>query len=80
MDVIGMILQWAGIIGMIVTGLWLLILQFQTSILWGLACIFVPFVALIWLVLNWEDGKVPFLFSLLFGALFIGGTFMIGSI
>lgn len=80
MELIGMILQWAGIIGLFVTALWLLILQFQTSIFWGLACIFIPFVSLIWLILHWEDGKMPFLYSLLFAVVFFGGMFMGGNI
>lgn len=32
--------------------------------LWGLGSIFVPFVSLVWLVMNWEEGKDPFLKSL----------------
>jgi hypothetical protein len=57
----------------------MLILQFQTSIFWGLACIFIPFVALLWLVMYWEDGKYPFLYSLGFAVLIFAGTFMAGD-
>ena len=79
METLGMIIMVIGAIGLFGCSLWMLVLQFQTSILWGLGCIFIPFVALIWLVLNWDEGKMPFLFSLVFGAIMIGGMFMSGD-
>ena len=35
--------------------------------LWGLASVFVPFVSIVWVVLNWEEGKRPFLKTFVFG-------------
>lgn len=53
----------------LIGGLWLLIVAFRTSILWGLAC-FIPFVSLIFVFTHWEESKAPFLTSLL-GAILI---------
>ena len=53
-----------GLALLLISGIWLLILSFQTSILWGLACLFIPFVSLIFVVMHWDDAKKPFLISL----------------
>jgi hypothetical protein len=49
----------------IVAGIWFLVVAFKTSILWGLGCLIVPFVSLIFLFMHWEAAKKPFLWSLL---------------
>ncbi len=79
MEILGSILMVVGGLGALACGIWMLILQFQSSILWGLACIFVPFVALIWLAIYWEDGKYPFLYALGFYVLLFGGSYMAGQ-
>jgi hypothetical protein len=38
---------------------------FKTSVLWGLGCLIVPFVSLIFVFLHWQAAKAPFLWSLL---------------
>ncbi len=78
-EIVGNILLGIGFIGAVICALWMLILQFQTSIFWGLACLFIPLVALLWLVMYWEDGKYPFLYSLGFLVLIFAGTFMAGD-
>ena len=64
-----------GIIAMIVSfisGIWLLVLAFQKSVVWGLLCLFVPFPCmLIFAATNWEKAKVPFLISIVSSGLFI---------
>ena len=49
----------------LIYGFILLIRAFQAGILWGLGYIFVPFVALIFIIVHWDDAKSPFLKSLL---------------
>ena len=49
----------------IVAGIWLLVVAFKTSILWGLGSLIVPFVGLIFVIMHWEAAKKPFLWSLL---------------
>ncbi|MCM8537077.1 MAG: hypothetical protein NE334_14150 [Lentisphaeraceae bacterium] len=46
-------------------GLWMLFEAFKESILWGLACLFLPFAGLLFLVLHWQVAKAPFLLGLL---------------
>lgn len=69
------LLFYAGVIVSIIGGLWLLIMAFQTSVLWGLACLFIPFVSLIFVFTHWEEAKPAFLTSLGGAALvFFAGT------
>jgi hypothetical protein len=35
----------------------------QKGILWGLGCLMVPLIALIYVALNWKTMKTPFLFQ-----------------
>lgn len=39
---------------------WLLVVAFQTHILWGLACLFLPFATLIFGILHWNRAAKPF--------------------
>ena len=79
MELLGNAIMVVGMIGAVLCGLWLLVAQFQTSILWGLACIFIPFASLVWLVSYWEDGKAPFLLSLGFAGLIVVGVLIAGG-
>jgi hypothetical protein len=59
----------------IVGGLWLLIAAFSTSLLWGLACLFLWPSAIAYTFLHWKDAKNPFLVQLLgFGILLLSGV------
>ena len=44
----------------IVGTLWLLMVIFKESILWGLGCLFLPFVGLIFLLKHWSVARKPF--------------------
>ncbi|MEQ9497006.1 MAG: hypothetical protein RIT81_09105 [Deltaproteobacteria bacterium] len=74
----------AGRIGLLVIGflfmlvamgaqLWLYVLAFQESVLWGIGSIMVPFVSLVFAIMFWDVTKKPFLISL--GSSFVGGLF-----
>lgn len=61
-----------GIAILVITGIiafaaniWLVIVAFQRSVLWGIAALFVPFAALVFAIMYWRDAKTPFLISLL---------------
>lgn len=56
--IIGLIIFLAGSIGF-------LIAAFRAGILWGLSCMFLPFVSLIFLFLHWKIAAKPFLISIL---------------
>ena len=60
---VGMLLMAVGGIVMLVFGIMVLIKAFQTSVLWGLGSLFVPFVILIFVIKNWDDTKKPFLYA-----------------
>ena len=52
-------------IGMVfIGGIGLLIAAFRESILWGLGCLFLSPVSLIFLILHWRDAKNPFFLQL----------------
>jgi len=67
---LGVIGMWAGLLLMLVGGLFFLIAAFRTSILWGLAVMFLPVVPLIFLIVHWHRAKGPF-FLQLWGILFV---------
>jgi len=77
MEILGFALIIIGIIIGFVFGIQLLILAFQTSVLWGLGYIFVPFVALIFIIMHWNETKTPFLRSLIAFPLYIIGALLI---
>jgi len=76
MDILGMILFGLGALGSFVFGIWLLITAFQKHVLWGLAYIFLPFAAIVFVCMNWDRAGKPFLLGLLATAALIGGIFM----
>lgn len=47
-----MILLAVGFIISVVAGIWFLVVAFKQSVLWGLGCLFVPFVSLIFLIIH----------------------------
>ncbi len=60
---------WLGIIVIaclvsIAAGVWLLVLAFRENVGWGLACLFIPFAALAFVLKFWDEAKKPFLYSL----------------
>jgi len=51
--------------------LWFLVAAFRESIWWGLGCLFIPIVQLIFLIMHWQAAKKPFFLQLLGIALII---------
>jgi uncharacterized membrane protein len=58
------ILAYIGIFIVIIGGIGFLIAAFKTSIIWGLACILVSPVSIIYLILHWSEAKNPFFLQL----------------
>ena len=56
---------WIGLGIMFIGGIGFLIAAFRASIWWGLGCLLIPFVNLIFLFLHWQDARNPFLLQLL---------------
>jgi hypothetical protein len=57
----------------LLSSLLFLVAAFNTNTLWGLGCIFVPFVSLLFLVLNWDVAKRPFIANIIGTVLMLGG-------
>ena len=69
-------LAYLGVILFIIGGIGTLIAAFKTSILWGLGCLFIAPVSLVFLVLHWDVAKNPFFLQLAGVALlFLGWSF-----
>ena len=73
MDLLAVALIVVGLLMLIVGGFWFLIAAFRESVLWGLACLFVPIVQLFFLIVHWPEAKRPFFFQLLALVLIIVG-------
>ncbi len=57
----GLALMIVGYVGMLVGGIWLLVVAFKTSVLWGVLSLLVPFAALVFVCKHWDVSKKPFL-------------------
>ena len=78
MEVIGMILFFVGAIVAGIGGIWFLIAAFQESVLWGLGCLFLGPVSLIFLILHWDTAGKPFLVQLAGVVPMFAGMMMMG--
>jgi uncharacterized membrane protein len=65
MDLITGALILVGVIIFIIGGFWFLVTAFRESVLWGLACLFVPVVQIFFLIIHWPEAKKPFFLQLL---------------
>ena len=75
---IGMLLFVVGMIISCIGGFWFLIVTFQESVLWGLGCLFVPFVSLIFLIMHWDRAGTPFIIQLTGCVPMFAGAFLMG--
>ena len=74
MSTLGMILNVVGAVVALAGGIWLLVVAFKESILWGIGCLLVPCVGLVFAIMHWEKAKKPFLIELAGVALASIGT------
>ncbi|WP_105257939.1 hypothetical protein [Pseudoalteromonas sp. T1lg88] len=58
------IMAFIGIVIFLIGGIGFLIAAFKTNILWGLACLFISPVSIIYLILHWSEAKSPFFLQL----------------
>ena len=52
-----------GLLASLVGGVWGIVVAFRRSVLWGLCYLFVPFAAMVFLVVAWADAKRSFFVS-----------------
>jgi hypothetical protein len=74
----GMILMILGVILAIVGGIGILIVAFRESVGWGIGCLILPIVSLVFVVMHWEETKKPFLLNLAGTILAVVGGVMSG--
>ena len=61
MEIIGQSIGYVGLGMMIIGSIWFLVVAFQQDILWGIACVLIPFVSLVYLVKYWNTASRPFI-------------------
>lgn len=76
MSIVAGLLIAVGAIAAIIGGIWLLVVAFQKSILWGLGCLVIPIVGLIFVVMNWEEAKKPFGLEVLGAIIMVVGSML----
>jgi len=54
-------LFYLGLVIALIGGIWLLVVTFKKSVWWGLGSLFIPLVGLIFVIMNWQLTKTPFL-------------------
>ena len=62
-----------GLLAMIAGGIWFLAVAFKQEVPWGIACMLIPFVSIVFLVKYWDKASRPFaLWGAGIVALFLG--------
>jgi hypothetical protein len=79
MGALGMILMVLGVTIGLVGYIWIVVIAFDESILWGLGSLFIGLVALIFVLMHWDRAAKPFLINLAGCALLFLGSFMSAS-
>ena len=64
-----------GLVVFIIGGLGTLIAAFKTSILWGLGCLLIAPVSIIFLITNWDVAKNPFFLQLVGVGIMLLGSY-----
>lgn len=59
------LVAFAGVVAIVIGGVWMLIRAFSEGIIWGLGCLFLPLVSLFFLIVHWRQAKDPFFLQLL---------------
>lgn len=79
MGILGLVIMIVGDLIALVGGIWILVLAFKQSVLWGLGSLFVPFVALVFVIKYWAVAKKPFLINLAGVVLIVIGVVLGGA-
>jgi hypothetical protein len=69
-------IEMLGLAILVIGGLWLLIEAFTTSILWGIGCLLITPVSLVFIFVHWDKAKSPFILQLVGLALIMSNTFL----
>jgi hypothetical protein len=70
------ILAYLGVLIFVIGGIGFLVATFKQSILWGICCILVSPVSLLFLLLHWSEAKNPFFLQLVGLAIVMFASYM----
>jgi len=59
----------------ILSYLWLMVEGFKKHVMWGIGIFFIPLVAIVFAIMNWQKAKVPFLIYLISSMLLVAAIF-----
>lgn len=79
MDAVGIVLIGLGGIAAVVGGLWVIVMAFQESVLWGLVCLLIGPAMIVFAIMHWEEAKTPFLISVAGSVVLVLGFVVGGS-
>ena len=72
-----MFIMFLGFVVLLIGAIGFLIAAFKTSLLWGLGCLLLSPISLVFLVLYWQDAKNPFFLQLIgIFIVFLGSMFI----
>lgn len=77
---LGVLMLLSGAIMATVCGIWILVLAFGKSVLWGLGCLFIPIVSIIFVIIFWGDAKKPAFYYVVGIGMYLGGMLLNGNI
>lgn len=60
----------------IIGGIAFLIAAFRTSFLWGVGCLFLSPISVLYLIFHWRDAKLPFFIQVVGIVMIVSGTFV----
>lgn len=78
LSIIATVLVLVGLVLVLLGAVTFLVATFRESVLWGIACLVLPFASLAFLIIHWSKAKDPF-FLQLYGVAFIIGAALIGN-
>jgi FtsH-binding integral membrane protein len=53
-----------GLIILLFSGFWIIVLAFCESVNWGMICVILPFIGIYFAITRWHKTQIPFLFWL----------------
>ncbi len=74
------LILYLGLAVFFIGGIGFLIAAFRTSILWGLAVLFIAPVAIVYLIVHWQDAKGPFKIQVIGFVIMLIAAYMNGGI
>lgn len=76
MEILGIVLVFAGASIGALFAIVILGRAFQQSFVWGFGCLLIPFMLFVFVMLHWDDTKRPFLLFLLAIPITVAGTIL----